>query len=147
MISKEYMDDLKSRYINARNEKERDSVRELMREACDENPESVAAISIEQIRESIERIDNTVVRQQMRDIIPMTSMAYIAKTYFNKSRQWLYQRVNGNIVNGKPASFTQDEIEVLNRALNEIGTKLMNTRVVLCQAGREPVGVDAFETV
>lgn len=26
----------------------------------------------------------------------------LAKTYFKKSRVWLSQRVNGNIVNGKP---------------------------------------------
>ena len=77
------------------------------------------------------------IESKMEDIAPIVLTSgdpkrceYIAKTYFNKSRQWLYQRINGNIVNGKQASFTKEEIDILNHALNDIGNRLINTRIV-----------------
>ena len=50
----------------------------------------------------------------------MINLAYIAKHYFNCDRAWLYQRINGSLVNGKPAAFTQQELKVLADALREI---------------------------
>ena len=124
------MDQLKAKYINAKTEKEREEVRSLIQQACNEDAVSVAEIATEQIKDTIVKIDQILVRQQIEEILPMTSLAYIAKTYFNKSRQWLYQRINGNIVNGKQASFTKEEIDILNHALNDIGNRLINTRIV-----------------
>ena len=45
----------------------------------------------------------------MKDILPIISLLYIAKTYFGKTKEWLYQRVNGNIAKGKPAKFTDEK--------------------------------------
>ncbi|MDR3062484.1 MAG: DUF5053 domain-containing protein [Dysgonamonadaceae bacterium] len=53
------------------------------------------------------------------------------KTYFNKSDAWLYQRINGNVVNGKPAYFTHQEIEKLKFALNDISKKLSSLSISL----------------
>ena len=61
---------------------------------------------------------------QMQEVADIISLSYLAKRYFNKSRSWLYQRMNGNIVNGKPARFTSDELATLNRALKDISEKL-----------------------
>ena len=36
---------------------------------------------------------------------------------------WLYQKINGSIVNRKPARFTAEEINTLNFALQDIGKK------------------------
>ena len=124
------MDQLKAKYINAKTEKEREEVRSLIQQACNEDAVSVAEIATEQLKDTIVKIDQILVRQQIEEILPMTSLAYIAKTYLNKSRQWLYQRINGNIVNGKQASFTKEEIDILNHALNDIGNRLINTRIV-----------------
>ena len=124
------MDQLKAKYINAKTEKEREEVRSLIQQACNEDAVSVAEIATEQLKDTIVKIDQILVRQQIEEILPMTSLAYIANTYFNKSRQWLYQRINGNIVNGKQASFTKEEIDILNHALNDIGNRLINTRIV-----------------
>ncbi len=66
----------------------------------------------------------------MEEILPMTSLAYIAKNYFKKTRQWLYQRINGTMVNGKPAQFTKEELELLNFALKDMGRKLISTVIV-----------------
>ena len=128
-MNKEYLDQLKSRYISATTEKEKEEVRKAIRQACDESPKEVAAIAVEQLKETIERIYAVLIRQQMEDILPFISLAYMAKTYFGKSRQWLYQRVNGLMVNGKPAQFTQAELDILNHALRDMGQKLVSTHV------------------
>lgn len=128
-MNKEYLDQLKSKYISATTEKEKEEVRKAIRQACDESPKEVAAIAVEQLKETIERIDAALIRQQMEDILPFISLAYMAKTYFGKSRQWLYQRVNGLMVNGKPAQFTQAELDILNHALRDMGQKLVSTHV------------------
>lgn len=128
-MNKEYLDLLKSRYVNATTEKEREEVRQAIRQACDEAPKEVAVIAVEQLNETIERIEGVLIRQQMEDILPFISLAYMAKTYFGKSRQWLYQRVNGLMVNGKPAQFTQAELDILNHALRDMGQKLVSTHV------------------
>ena len=130
MVTKEKMDLLKSRYMNAKNEQERDAVRKEIAELCDEDSMKVASVATEQIQESIDEINGIIIRRQLEDILPFMSLAYIAKYYFGKSRQWLYQRVNGTIVNGKPARFTNQEIDILNAAIQDMGNRLLSTKVV-----------------
>lgn len=64
------------------------------------------------------------VKIQLKEIIDIISLAYIAKTYFGKSKSWLYHRIKGSIVNGKPAKFKEDEILLLNSALQDISKKI-----------------------
>ena len=123
------MDALKERYTRASNEAEREAVMAEIRALCEEDSDAVLAVALEQIKETHEEVDNYLVRKQMEHILPCISLAYIAETYFKKSRHWLYQRVNGFLVNGKPAKFTAQEIETLNFALRDIGERLMMTRV------------------
>ena len=130
MVTKEKMDLLKSRYINAKNEEEKEAVRKDIAELCDEDAMKVASDATEQIQESIDEINGIIVRRQLEDILQFMSLAYIAKQYFGKSRQWLYQRVNGTIVNGKPARFTNQEIDILNAAIQDMGNRLLSTKVV-----------------
>lgn len=129
MDRKEYMDLLKSRYVNAKTEAEREEVISEIKRCCDKDPEGVALAAIEQVKETIDRIETTIVRQQMESILPFISLSYMAKKYFNKSRQWLYQRINGSTVNGKMARFTRQEIEILNHALKDMGHKLLSTEL------------------
>ena len=56
-----------------------------------------------------------------KEIIPFS---YIAKNYFHKSKAWLYQRLNGNNINGKPVRLTEKETEVFNFALQDISKKI-----------------------
>lgn len=75
--------------------------------------------------EEAEKISRIVERKQKLDnILGFISISYIAEHYLGKSRQWLYQRINGNIVNGKPANFTPDELKTLSIALSELGEQL-----------------------
>ena len=70
------------------------------------------------------------VRQRLGDIPQAVSMSYIASHYFGKSRTWLYQRINGNVVNGKPVFFTKAERRQLQEALHDIGKKLSEATLV-----------------
>ncbi len=69
-------------------------------------------------------INDLEVKIQLLEVAEIVSLSYIAKNYFQKTRQWLYQKLNGNIVNGKPAKFTSDEINTLNHALKDISKKI-----------------------
>jgi len=74
--------------------------------------------------ESIQTMEEIRLRYhliQNREIIPFS---YIAKNYFNKSKEWLYQRLNENIVNGKTAKFSENEIKTFNFALQDISKKI-----------------------
>lgn len=129
MITKEQMDALKERFINADTEAERQAINAEIHKICDEDAVAVADIVKQQLQETHKRVDEILVRKQLEEMLPAISLSYIAKNYFKKSRAWLYQRINGLSVNGKPAKFSESEIETLNYALNDIGQRLMNIRV------------------
>ena len=59
------------------------------------------------------------------------SLSHIAQDYFGKSRSWLYQRINGAIVNGKPAQFTPEERQQLSNALLAISERIKDTALKL----------------
>ena len=79
---------------------------------------------LEEADRKIDRLEENTIKLQMQEVASIISLSYLAKRYFNKSRSWLYQRMNGNIVNGKPARFTEDELAILNSALKDISKKL-----------------------
>ena len=76
------------------------------------------------LKEMKVRVDEILVREKMEAILPMISVSYLAKHYFGKSSSWLYQRINGNKVHGKPAKFTPQELEKLRYALKEISQSI-----------------------
>jgi len=80
------------------------------------------------LKESMEESDRNMEEIRLRyhlilnkEIIPVS---YIAKNYFKKSKEWMYQRINGNLVNGKPVKFSESEIKTFNYALQDIGKKI-----------------------
>ena len=83
---------------------------------------------IEQILSNMDEVladaREEVAKKRMGDIPDVISFSYIAKTYFGKSRAWLMQKVNGNFVNGKQATFTAAEREKFKDALLDISNKL-----------------------
>lgn len=129
MNTKEQMDDLKHRFINAKTEKEREAIGKEIAAAVDKDAESVAKIALTQIKETNERAQELLIRNRLKEVLPAISLAYIAKTYFNKSRSWLNQRINGNTVNGMPAKFSKEELQTLNFALKDLSVKLSDISV------------------
>ena len=68
--------------------------------------------------------ESLLIRMQLKEISEIVSMSYIAKKYFNKKRSWIYQKINGNLKNGKQAKFTDSEIQTFNFALKDISAKI-----------------------
>lgn len=81
---------------------------------------------MQKARERKKRNDINI-RGMLGELNSALSLSYIAQHYFQKDRSWLAQRINGNIVNGKPSAFTEDELEILKFALNDIKNKLSET--------------------
>jgi hypothetical protein len=80
--------------------------------------------SIGQAEEVIKAVE---IRKKLDRVLDFASMSYIAKNYFGKTRHWLYQRINGNLVNGKPVDFTPEELDTLSVALSELGDIMKDT--------------------
>lgn len=63
-------------------------------------------------------------RELLKPILPYVSVTALAKEYFGKSASWFYQRLNGNLVHGKAAAFTDAELNTLADALKDVAGKL-----------------------
>lgn len=66
---------------------------------------------------------------QLAEVSKVVSLSYIAKTYFGKSKGWLYQRINGCTVNGKAAEFTAEQKNQFNVGLRDISKKIDSVTV------------------
>lgn len=62
--------------------------------------------------------------EKIKDIALMVKWANVSKEYFGKSSSWIYQRISGYDVNGKPARFTPEETERLREALHDIARRI-----------------------
>jgi hypothetical protein len=102
-----------------------------MEALASENPEEFAKAMLDAARETAEEAHKLLIRQKLEKVLPIVSVSYLAKTYFDKTPQWFYQRLNGNIVNGKPAAFSTDELKKLTFALEDIGNKLKQSASLL----------------
>jgi hypothetical protein len=128
--------DLKQRWIDAP-----EGTREQIGEELDKFLASLSDAEKEQIiaateedfaamHQEISRINETLnVRDKLAPILPAISVSYIAKTYFRKTPQWFYARMNGRAVNGKPARFTPDELCLLNTALQDLSKRIGSIRL------------------
>ena len=60
------------------------------------------------------------------EVLTCINCAYIAKRFFNRTRSWFIQRLNNNIVNGKPVSFNEAELLTLRAALLTLSKEIKN---------------------
>jgi hypothetical protein len=103
------------RYKNMSEEQKvafRKAVLETIDRLYDDVMDMKAEEETERLRKSVEQISDAL------------SLNYIAKKYFDKSSAWLYQRLNGNVVNGKKVYFSMKEISLFKSALNDLSAKL-----------------------
>jgi predicted outer membrane protein len=89
-----------------------------------EDNEAFSKEMIKAIKQTNNEADELILKEKLKEILPVISVSYLAKNYFKKTPQWFYQRLNGNNVNGKEAHFTNNELKILSNALKEIGQKL-----------------------
>lgn len=70
------------------------------------------------------------IRKKLEPVLPLINVAGFTRHYFGKSSSWFYQRMNGNIVHGKPVSFTDEELKQLQDAFQDYAQKLLSSRLV-----------------
>ena len=126
---KQRLDQLKQKFVNASSAQEQDAIMCEIKALISKDAEAVADCALQQIRESNEVADS-ILRDKLHRILPALSMSYIAKTYFGKSRSWLMQRINGNMVNGKQASFTKEELSRFDAALKDLSANIASISVL-----------------
>ena len=69
-------------------------------------------------------LENIEISIELAQVSQYVSLAYIADRFFGKSRQWLNNKLKGNISYGKAASFTREEIKKLSEALVVISEEI-----------------------
>jgi len=114
---------LKEMELNARTDKDRSKIQKEFDRLADEDPEGFEDAFLESARLTLHKAKKLRIKDQMSEMSEIVSMSYIAKTYFNKTKSWLSQRINELNVNGKPAQFTPEELEILNAAFHDISRK------------------------
>ncbi len=67
--------------------------------------------------------ENTV-KEKLREILAEVNYGQICLQYFHKSPSWLYNKINRNMVDGKPAELTPDEILILKGALCDLSNRI-----------------------
>lgn len=74
-------------------------------------------------------LDVKAIRSQMADQYELLPISYIAKKYFGKSRAWLYQRINGNKVNGRVYSLNSEQKAIFNGAVKDIARQIASVQL------------------
>lgn len=129
MTTEERFEQLKKRDMATKSEKGRAMLEAEFTQLADSDPEGFEAAVLASAKNTLQAAKQLKIKEQMGEISQIISMSYIAKNYFNKTKGWLSQRVNGNEVNGKPAQFTQEELEILNTAFADLSKKISLFRV------------------
>lgn len=78
----------------------------------------------EKLEEASSRLKEIDLAIELAEVSKYVSLSAIAKAYFGKSRMWLYQRIKGYNVNGKPAQLTAGQRKELSQALQDISQKV-----------------------
>ena len=95
-----------------------------MNTLADNEPMAFSKEMIKASRESVKEGEELVLKEKLKNVLPALSVSYFAKTYFSKTLQWFYQRLNGNTVNGKTAKFSEEELKTLSSALIDLSSHL-----------------------
>ena len=89
-------------------------------------------VRIHQVVDDAKKMKKQIeVRKILSEVLPFISVSEFAKQYFDKSASWLHQRINGNEVHGKVATFTEMELKILSDALKDVANKLNNAASAL----------------
>lgn len=121
---KKDIEKLKERFINAENEEEEGRIDKEMRSLMDKDIDAFAEGLLECVKDTNKKVEESALREKLESVLPFISVSTLAKTYFKKSPQWFYQRLNGSIVNGNPVRFNNNELKTLSEALMDIGKKI-----------------------
>lgn len=116
--------ELKELYRKAKTDEDFARIDREMDALFAEDGEAASRAMLDDLKDTVQEAEEESLRSKISGILPAISVSYIAKTYFHRSPAWFNQRLNGNIVNGKKARFTEDELKTLSGALQEISEQL-----------------------
>ena len=85
----------------------------------------------EGMRKIIAEADEMIFRAKLGELSDALSLKKKKKKYFGKSRGWLMQKVNGNMVNGRLATFTDEERRQFRDALQDLSEKMSAVAMTL----------------
>lgn len=129
MTVKERFNELRSEYIATADEKRKAEIDAQIRELSEQSPEEFRQAFLEGAENAIAESREFRVKEAIEPVIPALNLSFIAENYFHKSCSWFSQRLNGATVNGKPARFTSEELEVLAYALKDISKKIADINI------------------
>lgn len=115
----------------ATTKKQREEINRAMMELQAEDPVAYGEALERLITETSDRIEELTIKEKMGEAAKVISMSYIAQKYFGKTRSWLSHKLNGDIVNGKPSAFTEEEMNTLKFAFNDISKMIGSLGAIL----------------
>ena len=104
---------------------------EAQKKAYEKASEAGLKATVKACNDFIERAEEAILRDKLGELPEAISFSYIARKYFGKNRHWLYQRINGNIVKGKKARLTDNELKTFLNALNDVSEMIHQTSLKL----------------
>ena len=121
---KKEIEKLRKKFITAKTDGEIDTIDREMEALVREDQTAFEDAMLSSIRATNRKVEDEILRSQLKDILPAISVSYFAREYFHRTPQWFYQRLNGNTVNGKRAKFTNDELNTLTKALTDTADRI-----------------------
>lgn len=88
------------------------------------NGDELAPVFEEAAVVAMARVQTLVFAERFGYLSRTLSMANVARTYFGKSTAWMSQKLNGHVKNGKPVTFTPEELGTLKDAIKDIARRL-----------------------
>lgn len=79
---------------------------------------------VEKAKKEIATEKDGAVWLAMIELSDYIKFSAIAKNHFNKSSNWILQRLHGYEVNGKPAQFKPEELAIFVKSLRDIANML-----------------------
>ena len=120
--------ELMQKMHNASSEQEKKQIEEeiklLFSSLSDTEKKEVQKLFLQELDRKLDETDRVIkkidIALEISEISRYVSLSKIASDYFGKSKEWLYQRIKGYPVNGKPAVFTDEERQRFSLALENI---------------------------
>lgn len=112
--------------IGKTDDESRRKFEELLGYLKENNSEEVQKEISDLLNNGLSEVKNEIagLKSQIEDVYDILPLSYIARTYFHKSRAWLYQRLNGYQVRGRVYSLNEEEKRIFNTAMLDLSARI-----------------------
>ena len=85
---------------------------------------------VDDIELGVENMRKKIIADQIKgDMKKVLPLSFIAQHYFNRSLGWLSQRLNGTPVRGRVYTLNNEQKEIFNRAMQDLGEMIGSFRI------------------